>query len=80
MRSSYGTPPPLQGTRAPGHNCDEPCVGAVSAPSACTCSCRGRHHGAQRATHGPATAARADERALRLAQAFSAPDDADEAF
>lgn len=31
-------------------------------------------------THGPDTPARADERASRLAQAFSAPDDADEAF
>lgn len=78
MPPVYVTSPSPHATRAAGHNCDEPCVGSASAPAACTCRCGGRNHGAERATHGPDTPARAATRAYRVAQAFAqAPSDED---
>jgi len=65
-------------TRAPGHACDETCVGSPTAPSACTCRCRGANHGSQRATHGPATPAVAARRARSLDRLLTqAPADED---
>lgn len=76
MHTSYGPTPSPQPYRAPGHPCDEPCLAAASTVADCTCSCGGRHHGAQRATHGPDTAAVADRRTRQLTRAMSqAPTD-----
>lgn len=68
------------GLREPGHNCDEPCIGAASDPAACTCICGGRFHGRQRATHGPVRPDVAARRGRDLDRLFAASADLDEAF